>query len=119
MEIDVDFAQASSWNHKMAERMRWLRENEPIFWSEKTHSFIISRFEDVAFVSKNNDLFCSGQGVLPDPRITNIGMIDEDEPHHGEMRGLINRGFTPRMVLKWEEVFQKIARENAIDLLGL
>ena len=114
MEIDVDFAQASSWNHEMAERMRWLRENERIFWSEKTNAFIISRFEDVSFVSKNNDLFCSGQGVLPDPRITNIGLIDEDEPRHSEMRGLINRGFTPRMVQKWEEIFQRITDE-AID----
>ena len=114
MEIDVDFAQASSWNHEMAERMRWLRENERIFWSEKTNAFIISRFEDVSFISKNNDLFCSGQGVLPDPRITNIGLIDEDEPRHTEMRGLINRGFTPRMVQKWEEIFQRITDE-AID----
>ena len=114
MEIDVDFAQASSWNHEMTERMRWLRENEPVFWSENTNSFIISRFEDVVFVSKNNDLFCSGQGVLPDPNIPNIGMIDEDEPRHGEMRGLINRGFTPRMVRRWEEIFQKITDE-AID----
>ena len=30
-------------------------------------------------------------------------MIDEDEPRHTEMRSLINRGFTPRMVRKWEE----------------
>ena len=44
MEIDVDFSQSTSWNHEMAERMRRLRENEPIFWSEKTQSFIISRF---------------------------------------------------------------------------
>jgi cytochrome P450 family 142 subfamily A polypeptide 1 len=117
MEIDVDFSHASSWNHETAERMKWLRENEPIFWSEKTNSFIISRFEDVTFVSKNNDLFCSGQGVLPDPRVTSIGLIDEDEPRHTEMRGLINRGFTPRMVKRWEAVFQKITDET-IDEIG-
>jgi cytochrome P450 family 142 subfamily A polypeptide 1 len=116
MEIDVDFSHASSWNHEMAERTRWLRENEPIFWSEKTNSFIISRFEDVVFVSKNNDLFCSGQGVLPDPRITNIGLIDEDEPRHTEMRGLINRGFTPRMVKQWKEVFQTITKETLDEI---
>jgi cytochrome P450 family 142 subfamily A polypeptide 1 len=111
MEIDVDFSQSTSWNHEMAERMRWLRENEPIFWSEKTQSFIISRFEDVAFVSKNSDIFCSGQGVLPGAFVPKIGFIDEDEPRHGEMRGLINRGFTPRMVRKWEEIFQQITNE--------
>ncbi|MHA7838712.1 MAG: hypothetical protein ACX98W_14745, partial [bacterium] len=98
MEIDVDFAQARYWNEEMPERMRWLRANEPVFWSEATGSFIISRFEDVVHVSKHNEIFCSGQGVIPGPGETKIGLIDEDEPRHGEMRGLINRGFTPRMV---------------------
>ena len=112
MEIDVDFSQSTSWNHEMAERMRWLRENEPIFWSEKTQSFIISRYEDVVFISKNNKLFCSGEGVLPGAFVPKIGFIDEDEPRHGEMRGLINRGFTPRMVRKWEEIFQRITDET-------
>jgi cytochrome P450 family 142 subfamily A polypeptide 1 len=116
MEIDVDFSHSSSWNHEMAERTRWLRENEPIFWSEKTNHFIISRFDDVTFVSKNNDVFCSGEGVLPDPRITNIGLIDEDEPRHNEMRGLINRGFTPRMVKQWEAVFQRITNETLDEI---
>ena len=116
MEIDVDFSHSSSWNHEMAERTLWLRENEPIFWSEKTNHFIISRFEDVTFVSKNNDVFCSGEGVLPDPRITNIGLIDEDEPRHNEMRGLINRGFTPRMVKQWEAVFQRITNETLDEI---
>jgi cytochrome P450 family 142 subfamily A polypeptide 1 len=116
MEIDVDFSHSSAWNHEMAERTRWLRENEPIFWSEKTNHFIISRFDDVTFVSKNNDVFCSGEGVLPDPRVTNIGLIDEDEPRHTEMRGLINRGFTPRMVKQWEAVFQRITNETLDEI---
>lgn len=112
MEIDVDFAQARHWNEEMPERMRWLRQNAPVFWSEATQAFIISRFDDVIHVSKHNDLFCSGQGVMPGPENTKIGLIDEDEPRHGEMRGLINRGFTPRMVRRWEEIFQRITDET-------
>lgn len=111
MEIDVDFAHSSSWNHETLERMRWMRENEPVFWSQKTNSFIISRFEDVVFVSKNNKVFCSGEGVLPGEFVPKIGFIDEDEPRHGEMRGLVNRGFTPRMVRRWEEIFKNITDE--------
>ena len=112
MEIDIDFAQASSWNDEMPERMRWLRENAPVYWSEKTDAFIISRYHDVVHVSKNHDVFCSGEGVLPGRMNAKIGMIDEDEPHHGEMRGLINRGFTPRMVRRWEEVFKRLTDET-------
>ncbi len=115
--IDIDFGHASAWTEEMAERTRWLRENAPVFWSEQTGAYIISRYEDVAHVSKNNDLFCSGEGVLPGRINAKIGMIDEDEPRHGEMRALINRGFTPRMVRKWEEVFKKITDE-AIDSIA-
>ena len=100
----------------MAERTLWLRENEPVFWSEETNAFILTCYREVMSVSKDSKLFCSSEGVLPDPRIKNIGMIDEDEPHHGEMRGLINRGFTPRMVGKWEEIFQTITDETLDEL---
>ena len=117
MEIDVDFAKAESFDEQMPERTKWLRQNDPVFWSEKTGCFIISRFEDVVHVSKNSDIFCSGEGVLPGRINAKIGMIDEDEPRHGEMRGLINRGFTPRMVKKWEEVFQSITDE-ALDVIA-
>jgi cytochrome P450 family 142 subfamily A polypeptide 1 len=112
MEIDVDFGLAESFDEQMPERTRWLRENEPVFWSEKTGNFIITRFDDVVHVSKNADLFCSGEGVLPGRLNAKIGMIDEDEPRHGEMRSLINRGFTPRMVKQWEQLFQQITDET-------
>lgn len=115
--IDIDFGQAAAWNEETPERTRWLRENAPVYWSEKTEAYIISRYADVVHVSKNNDIFCSGEGVLPGRLNPKIGMIDEDEPRHGEMRGLINRGFTPRMVRKWEEVFQQITDE-ALDTVG-
>ena len=117
MPIDVDFSQARYWNEEMPERMRVLRAKAPVFWSEATEAFIISRFEDVAFVSKHNDLFCSGEGVLPGKMSAKIGLIDEDEPRHTEMRSLINRGFTPRMVRHWEGVFKEITDE-ALDAIA-
>ena len=115
--IDTDYGDAAAWTDEMPERTRWLRDNAPVYWSEKTGAYIITRFDDVVHVSKRNDIFCSAEGVLPGKLSPKIGMIDEDEPRHGEMRGLINRGFTPRMVTKWEEVFQQITDE-AIDAIA-
>ncbi len=114
---DVDFSQASTWDHDMPERTRWLRANAPVYWSEQTGAFIVSRYADVVHVSKNADVFCSGEGVLPGRIDAKIGMIDEDEPRHGEMRNLINRGFTPRMVRRWETIFRSITDE-AIDAVA-
>ncbi|MEM7409676.1 MAG: cytochrome P450 [Myxococcota bacterium] len=117
MEPDVDFAHSSSWDAEMPARLERLRENHPVYWSEKTGAFIATRFEDVIHVSKHNEIFCSGEGVLPGAASPKIGMIDEDEPRHGEMRSLINRGFTPRMVKKWEAVFQQIT-DDALDAIA-
>ena len=115
--IDIDFGHADAWDDTMPERTRWLRENAPVFWSERTGAWIVTRYDDVVHVSKHNEIFCSGQGVLPGKDEVKIGMIDEDEPRHTEMRSLINRGFTPRMVRMWEDVFQKITDE-ALDAIA-
>ena len=116
VDIDVEYLAAPSWDEKMPERLRWLRENDPVHWSEKDQLFVITTFEDVAYVSKNQQLFTSGEGVRP-AMDTKVGLIDEGEPRHGQLRKLINRGFTPRMVKKLEVVFREITTE-AIDAVA-
>jgi len=110
-DVDIDFSVSGNWTPDMEDRMAWLRENEPVYWSEKSGHWILSTFEHVAYVSKHNELFCSGEGVRPSLPIK-LGLIDEDEPRHGKLRSLINRGFTPRMVLKLEETFKVIVDET-------
>ena len=113
MDLNVEFLAAQNWDEDMPERMRWLRENEPIHWSDKDQVWLISKFEDVAYVSKHQEIFTSANGVRPGTDFT-IGLIDEGEPRHGQLRALINRGFSPRMVKKLESVFLDIVTE-AID----
>jgi len=91
--------------------MRWLRENDPVHWSERSHLWVITKFEDVSYVSKNHQIFCSGEGVRPGSALK-LPLIDEDEPRHTQLRRLINRGFTPRMVRKLETVFRQIVTET-------
>jgi cytochrome P450 len=74
---------------------------------------MITGYKEAEFVSKNQEIFTSEQGVRP-KEDTIIGLIDEAEPRHGAMRGMINRGFSPRMVKKLELVFRSLAVE-ALD----
>lgn len=113
--VDCDFTNSDNWTPDMQERMAWLRENDPVYWSEKSDLWIATKYKDVSYVSKNNQLFCSGQGVRPGNPVR-LGLIDEDEPRHGKLRGLINKGFTPRMVAKLEEVFSAIAKETVDEI---
>ena len=116
MDMDVEFLAAKTWDEAMPERMRWLRENDPIHWSEKDQLWLVAKFDDVSAVSKDQDLFTSAQGVRPG-NPAKLGLIDEAEPRHGELRKLINRGFTPRMVKKLEVAFRQITKE-AIDAIA-
>jgi len=111
MDLDVAFLDALSWDASMPERMRWLRENDPVHWSERDGLWIVSKYEDVAYVSKNQGLFTSAHGVRPS-NPAKIGLIDEAEPRHTQVRNLINQGFTPRMVRKLESSFRKIVDET-------
>jgi len=107
VDVQVDFLASTTWDDTMAERMRWLREHDPVHWSEVNQLWVVSRYADVAYVSMHHKIFCSGHGVRPG-NPTRIGLIDEDDPRHTQLRSLINKGFTPRMVHKLEAPLRAI-----------
>jgi cholest-4-en-3-one 26-monooxygenase len=113
MDVRVPYLQPESWDSTMPERLRWLRENEPVYWSEPDNLWVLTKYADVEYVSKHQEIFTSAQGVRPGTP-AKIGLIDEGEPRHSQLRRLINRGFTPRMVAKLEETFLSITTD-AID----
>ncbi len=110
---DVNYGKSDfwTWDESMYDHLRWLRENDPVHWSPETDAYILSRYEEVQFASKNNEIFCSGEGVIPD-NPAKLGLIDEDEPRHQQLRRLVNTGFTPRMVKKLEESVQRIIEDS-------
>ncbi len=116
MDLNIRFLASENWDASMHERLRWLREKDPVHWSEQDDIWILTRYDDVAYVSKHQELFTSAQGVRPDTD-AKISLIDEGEPRHTQLRRLINRGFTPRMVKKLEEAFFDITTE-AIDAVA-
>ncbi len=109
--VDTDWGASESWGEDMQSRMAWLRAHDPVYWSEKTGLWIVSKFEDVSAISKSPELFCSGQGIVPGITVRQ-GLIDEDAPRHTQLRRLISGGFTPRMVGKLEEAFCEIVTET-------
>ncbi len=117
MDVDCNFVRSDSWaGPEMAERMKWLRENEPVFWSNESGLWIIAGYRDLERISKNQDVFTSEFGIRPGSDVM-AGLIDEGEPRHGILRGMNNRGFTPRTVRKHEITFRQITTE-AIDAMA-
>ncbi len=80
----------------------------PGFWA-------LTRHADVVRVSRDHERFISGRGSnisdLPVDMLEFFGsMINMDAPRHTKLRGLVNRGFTPRMVARVEENVRTQAR---------
>jgi cytochrome P450 family 142 subfamily A polypeptide 1 len=111
VEIDVEYLASHNWDENMPLRMRWLRENDPVHWSEKDQVWLITKYADVSAISKDQETFTSQHGVRARSGIR-IGLIDEGEPRHMQLRRLMNRGFTPRMVKKLESAFRSIVDDS-------
>jgi len=47
------------------ETFRWLRENDPVHRDERNNLWVISKYDDVGYVERHPELFCSAQGVRP------------------------------------------------------
>lgn len=114
--MQIDSLDANMWARGPWEEFRWLRKNDPIHWDEKNQLFVISKYDDLVYISKNAQIFCSGEGTRPNMP-TKLSIVDMDEPRHGQLRKLINKGFSPRMVSKLEVYFRDMTRK-AVDRIA-
>jgi cytochrome P450 len=84
--------------------------------------FALTRHDDVWHVSRNAQLFCSGQGSnigdLPQEMSEFFGsMIAMDDPKHFRLRSIVSKGFTPKEVARIEGYVHDKARQLVDDLL--
>jgi cholest-4-en-3-one 26-monooxygenase len=115
------------------EYFRMLREQDPVHWQEECEIpvfmpgpgyFALTRYEDVAFVSKHPEIFSSAAGssalneLRPrEQRLAREQLIQMDPPDHAELRNLMNVKFKPRPVQETEAHMRKIVCE-ALDRLA-
>jgi cytochrome P450 family 142 subfamily A polypeptide 1 len=103
---------------------RWLRENAPVYRDDASSLWVLSRYDDVVQVSKNQETFSAAQGVLPESDAL-VSIVCMDDPRHLRLRKLVNRGFTPRMVGMLEtkiralatEILDEVAPRGSCDLV--
>ncbi len=89
-------------------------------------AWVLSRYEDVVMMLREPDRFLSGSGVTMRATHTTVSedggkpaMITMDGAAHVRNRRLVNRGFTPAVVRRFEAHFRTIAADivqRAVDL---
>src|SRR5262245_22738643 len=90
---------------------RALREHAPVFWAEPLHSWVVSRYDDVAACLRNPALaqdtgyeYVFSQLPPGAPKFETLGkvfdtwMLFRNPPEHTRIRGLVQKSFTPRII---------------------
>jgi cytochrome P450 len=131
----ISISPLSFWSMTAEEReksFKILRDERPLSWhapiegalmeAEIDGLWAVTRHEDIAYVSKNPQLFCSGQGVMIEAVPEDIldaaqSFLAMDGAQHSTLRRLISSVFTPRQVAKIQEQISIQAATIVTDLL--
>lgn len=108
-----------------AEALRWARAEEPVFFSPKLGYWIVTRYDDVKAVFRDNILFSPSialEKITPAPPeaagiLARYGyamdrtMVNEDEPAHMERRRLLLESFAPEALAAHEPMIRALTRQ--------
>lgn len=108
-----------------AEALRWSRAQEPVFFSPKLGYWVVSRYEDVKAVFRDNVTFSPSialEKMTPSsPEANEIlasysyGMnrtlVNEDEPAHMARRRALMQSFVPDELVHHEAMVRRLTRE--------
>jgi cytochrome P450 len=98
----------------------WLRDHDPVHWSESLNAWAVTRCEDVGRIFDRPDTFSSDRFRRIDERYASqrpavravaevLGhwLVFRDPPHHDRLRGLLQSSFTPRQLETSRERIQR------------
>jgi hypothetical protein len=109
------------------ETFRYLRENDPVFWTEESDGgrgfWSLTKYDDVLLASRSTDIFSSRFGIRledMDPEETEARrtMMEMDAPEHTQLRRLVSRPFAPKSVAQYEDAVRQLAIEVLDSLEG-
>ena len=108
-----------------ADLLSWSRDKEPVFYSPKLGYWIVTRYEDVKAVFRDNILFSPSvalEKITPAPPeaeeilksygyAMNRTLVNEDEPAHMERRRVLMDSFDPEKLEKHQPAVRKMTRQ--------
>lgn len=133
----IDLSSRAFWSTTAAERERSfavLRAERPVSWHPPVEDALmqdpgdpgywaVTRRADIVAVSRNNEVFLSGRGVMfesiPQELLeASQSFLAMDPPRHTMLRKLVSAAFTPRQVRRIEESIQANAGRIVEELVA-
>jgi cytochrome P450 len=126
--LDVDLSDVASWvdgpPHAVFDV---LRGQDSIAWQPTAGAptggfWSLTRFDDIVEVSRDRDRFTVTRGAAyPATDLETFGenMMLKDPPEHTRLRRIVSKGFSPRVVARFEHWVQDIVDETLDHIEGL
>jgi cytochrome P450 len=131
----IDLSSRAFWSTTAAERERSfavLRAERPVSWHPPVEDALmpdpddagywaVTRRADIVAVSRNNEVFLSGKGVMFESIPVELleasqSFLAMDPPRHTKLRKLAHAAFTPRQARRIEDSIQTNARTIVEEL---
>ena len=131
----IDLSSRAFWSTTAAERERSfavLRAERPVSWHPAVEDALmpdpddrgywaVTRRCDIVAVSRNNEVFLSGKGVMfesiPEELLeASQSFLAMDPPRHTKLRKVVSAAFTPRQVRRIEDSIQANAKTIVEEL---
>lgn len=131
----IDLSSRAFWSTTAADRERSfaeLRAERPVSWHPPVEDALmpdpddpgywaVTRRADIVTVSRNNEVFLSGQGVMFENIPVELleasqSFLAMDPPRHTKLRKLVSAAFTPRQVRRIEDSIKANARAIVDEL---
>ena len=105
------------------ETYRWMREEAPVYHSDRWDFYALSRYEDVVAAHRDWETFSSAYGVTVDllamrQKMNTNMMIIMDPPEHDRLRKLVRTVFTRRAIDGLEPLVTKVIADFLDQLTG-
>jgi cholest-4-en-3-one 26-monooxygenase len=115
----VDLTDPATWEagvpHDVFDAMR---REAPVSWHERPtgNYWSLTRHADIAAVSRDQTSFTSHKGIYypPIPELASLQtdmLVFLDPPRHTQLRGLVSKSFTPKVVQKLDGWIREVARD--------
>lgn len=133
----VEISSKAFWNQTSEEREKTfavLRRDQPVSWQRPVEDAVtpdpddpgywaVVSHADIVKVSRDNDTYVSGMGVLFDllpPIFLELtqSFLAMDNPKHDALRKLVSSAFTPRRIKRMDEQIALAAREVVDSFAG-
>jgi cholest-4-en-3-one 26-monooxygenase len=109
---------------------RSLRREEPVSWQvlkDGSGFWAATKYDDATHISQHPEIFSSAKGTNVEDNQGGIElmMVNMDAPRHTKLRGLVSKGFTPKMVRAMEPhvrevttaIIDKVAPKGECDFV--